>query len=218
MSSQEKAEAGERRSGSRPREGYHHGDLRRALLDEALPLIAERGLEGFTLRELARRVGVTHGAAYRHFGDKRALLSAIALEGHADFAAALRAAIAERDDVVARIEALVDAWVVWALDHPAAYAVMFGPRMNEDGRHPELERAIAGAFTQVDALFVDAGFAKDRARTLSIALLTQAHGFVDLVRLRRVRVRSRAATRALAKDVMGPFVRGVAAEVAALDG
>jgi AcrR family transcriptional regulator len=60
---------------------YHHGDLRRALVDAALALVQERGAEGFTLREAARRVGVSQTAPYRHFETKEALLAAVAEEG-----------------------------------------------------------------------------------------------------------------------------------------
>jgi len=60
---------------------YHHGDLRRALLDAALELLAREGASALTLREVARRAGVTHAAPYRHFTDKQALLAAVAEEG-----------------------------------------------------------------------------------------------------------------------------------------
>src|SRR5215208_7687586 len=60
---------------------YHHGNLRRALLDEALTTIRHEGVEGLTLREIGARVGVSRTALYRHFSDKRALLAAVATEG-----------------------------------------------------------------------------------------------------------------------------------------
>src|SRR6059036_3665793 len=66
---------------TRQRKTYHHGSLPAALRDVARELIAERGLERFTLREVARRVGVTHVAAYRHYVDRRALLAAVAEDG-----------------------------------------------------------------------------------------------------------------------------------------
>ena len=63
------------------RRPYHHGNLRRALLDEALVTIREEGVDGLTLREIGARVGVSRSALYRHFADKRALLTAVATEG-----------------------------------------------------------------------------------------------------------------------------------------
>ena len=69
------------RSSRKPRDRYHHGDLRRALLDEALRTIQDDGVEALTLRAIAVRLGVSRTALYRHFTDKRALLSAVATEG-----------------------------------------------------------------------------------------------------------------------------------------
>ena len=69
----------------RRRKGYHHGDLRHALVEAALKLVAEKGVQGLTLRETARRVGVSQAAPYRHFADKKELLLAV---GEAGFRAA----------------------------------------------------------------------------------------------------------------------------------
>src|ERR1700736_3879887 len=74
------------------RKSYHHGDLRRELVAAAEQIIAERGVEGFTLREAARRVGVSPAAPSHHFNDAKGLLTEVALLGFRDFAAALKAA------------------------------------------------------------------------------------------------------------------------------
>ncbi len=201
---------------ARSRSTYHHGDLRRALLDEARALIEERELEGFTLRELARRVGVTHGAAYRHFQDKRELLVAIALEGYADLTAALRSRAATGASLDRHLVSLARAYVAWALDHPAAYRVMFGPRLNEDGAFPEIESAIEASFESVDGVLVrEGGFAPARAREITVSFLTQLHGYTDLVRARRVRVRGRAGALRYVERLVGPLARGVREEAAA---
>lgn len=71
---------------------YHHGDLRRALLDAAVALAREEGVDAVTLRAMARRVGVSHAAPAHHFADKAALVEALAVEGYGQFTAALRAA------------------------------------------------------------------------------------------------------------------------------
>jgi AcrR family transcriptional regulator len=124
-----------RRPPRRPGDGYHHGDLHRALLEEARALVEEDGVSGFTLREIARRLGVSHAAPYRHFTDKRALLTALALEGSARLAAELRAALeaatasSRRTTPARRLRArfLAGAWtyVRFALEHPAHFQVMF---------------------------------------------------------------------------------------------
>lgn len=99
---------------------YHHGNLRRAVLDAAVAAIAESGPAGWSLRELARRAGVSHAAPAHHFGDKAGLLTAVAAEGYALFADALEAAGDDLYDVGL-------AYVRFAVDHRAYFEVMFAP-------------------------------------------------------------------------------------------
>ena len=192
---------------------YHHGDLREALLREAPGCIAEQGLEKFTLRGLARDLGVTHGAVYRHFSDKRELLVALALAGHDDFAQTLSVPAADDGDLESAIRLTARAYVRWALANDSLYQIMFGPRLNEDGRHPELEEAIEDTFRTVEALFEQQSFSKARARHLSVSLMTQLHGYCDLVRLRRIRVRGAKAAETYLMQSIEPLVRGLCAEL-----
>ena len=98
---------------------YHHGDLRRVLLDAAVAAIAERGAAALSLRDLARRAGVSHAAPTHHFRDKAGLLTAVAAEGFA----LLGNALAEADDFAATGVA----YVRFATTHPGHFAVMFRP-------------------------------------------------------------------------------------------
>lgn len=100
---------------------YHHGDLRRALLDEATRVIAAEGPSAVSLRDLARRVGVSHAAPAHHFGDKPGLLGAIAAEGFDLLAAALEDAY-ERTGMFLEVGL---AYVRFAVTHPAHFEVMF---------------------------------------------------------------------------------------------
>ena len=84
---------------SRGKRGYHHGNLREALVQAALSLIGERGSEGVTLAEAARMAGVSAAAPYRHFKDREALMAAVAAEGYAKFADALETAWGDGDTV-----------------------------------------------------------------------------------------------------------------------
>ena len=104
---------------------YHHGDLRSALLDAAIELIAERGLTGLSLRECARRAGVSHGAPARHFPDKNALVLAIAQQGFEQLAAAGVAAMQEVADPIERLDAYGVAYVRFAVEQPVLFRVMF---------------------------------------------------------------------------------------------
>lgn len=194
---------------------YHHGDLRRELLRQALPLIDEVGLEGFRIRELARRIGVTHGAAYKHFAEKRSLLVAVAMDGFDSFSAALHRAVRQDEPLETRILLVARGYFSWASRNSAAYQVMFGPRLNEDSQYPELEEKIEQAFGVVDEIFLEDGrFSATQSRDYSVALMTLVHGYSEMVRLRRIRVRSRpVAVRYLAR-LVHPFARGVCADAA----
>lgn len=114
---------------------YHRGDLRTALIDAALGLLAEDGADAVSLRAVARRVGVSAMAPYRHYPDKESLLAAVAAQGFDGLRAALHAADAEAPAGQALVEQAV-AYVGYALDNPALFRLMFGPRRT--GNHPEM--------------------------------------------------------------------------------
>jgi AcrR family transcriptional regulator len=191
---------------------YHHGDLRNALLEEAVRVLAEGGVEAFTLREVARRVGVNHRAVYRHFEDKRALLAAVAEEGYRLLAAHMQRAIDETgtEDAIERVLAAARAYTVFGVNERARYEVMFGPRLNEDERFPTLEEAILLTVRVLSRELrrVAPDVPKERIRDAGIALLASTHGLVTLRLSRRVRVR-RELLSAYAGKVLGPVVRGI---------
>jgi AcrR family transcriptional regulator len=138
------------------KEGYHHGDLRRALLDATLRLVEQKGPQGFTLRAAARAAGVSPGAPYHHFEDKDALLAAVAEEGFELFAGALRTA-ADGAAVSPRMRAqnVGVAYVLFAVEHPTRFRVMVGygvqGRMNQGG----LAGAALSAYQLVRDVLVD---------------------------------------------------------------
>jgi AcrR family transcriptional regulator len=111
---------------------YHHGDLPAALKQAAVALIASDGVEGFSMREAATRVGVSPSAAYRHYEDKAALLRAIADDAFAELARCFEAAMARvpgegADAARARFLGQGHAYVRFALEQPERFSVMFGP-------------------------------------------------------------------------------------------
>jgi AcrR family transcriptional regulator len=113
---------------SAKKSAYHHGNLRHALLDSALALMAEGKAHELTLRSVARRAGVTHAAPYRHFPDKGALLTAVAQEGFVALATQMKARMASYDSPLERLNQSGVAYVLFALGHENHYRVMFGPR------------------------------------------------------------------------------------------
>ena len=106
---------------------YHHGDLPNALRRAAAEVIAERGVGGFSLREVARRAGVSHTAPAHHFGDMRGLLTSLAAEGFDTLRQATSAAAEAHTDPVDQLSAIGEAYVELARTHPAHCAVMFRP-------------------------------------------------------------------------------------------
>jgi AcrR family transcriptional regulator len=159
---------------------YHHGDLRAALVDAAIVLIAERGLNGFSLAEASRRVGVTTAAPYRHFADREELLAAVAVRGVHTFAAMATAeadatAIPER-----RLAGIAAAYVRFAAEHRALFDTLFSAGIDKS-RYPELQRA----WEPVDALLAEVRQLCDgddsAAAALTAAAEATAHGHAMLL-------------------------------------
>ena len=137
---------------------YHHGDLRRALLDAAASVIAESGVSGLSMRDLARRAGVSHAAPAHHFRDRAGLLTALAAEGFHLLADAMEPAGTVLDAGVA--------YVHFAVTHPAHFEVMFHP-----GRYHRDDAAVRAA--QARSGFAGRGEA-------GLAGWSIAHGFATL--------------------------------------
>jgi AcrR family transcriptional regulator len=150
--------------GERAQGQHFDGDLRRVLLDAAAAAIVERGVDGVSLRELARRAGVSHAAPAHHFGDKSGLHTALAVEGFDLLAGRLEDVLGDEDgaadgeggvtatDVVDVVEALVQIggeYVRFATDRPAHFEVMFRPSLLRVD-DPELARAADRAHRALD--------------------------------------------------------------------
>jgi AcrR family transcriptional regulator len=135
-----------RRAARKPRRTYHHGNLRRALLDEALATIRTGGVDALTLREIGARLGVSSTALYRHFADKRALLTAVATEGFRTLRQQLVAAWETGGRGRAASRAMGVAYVRFAVDNPSHYRVMFSRFVDAVPKEPELAAEAGGAF------------------------------------------------------------------------
>jgi AcrR family transcriptional regulator len=141
------------RAARKPDRPYHHGNLRRALLDEALATIRVESVDGLTLREIGARLGVSRTALYRHFADKRALLAAVATEGFRTLRQQLVTAWEEGGRGRAAFESMGVAYVHFAVANPSHYRVMFGGFVDSKASEAELDAEAAGAFQAlVDAL------------------------------------------------------------------
>lgn len=134
------------RPARKPRAQYHHGDLRRALLQAAVRTLQKQGLEALTLRTVGNELGVSRSALYRHFSDKSALLTAVASEGFRMLHDELRTAWEQAGKGRAGSLAMGEAYVNLALEHPWHYRVMFGSGFELDANDAELREAGAATF------------------------------------------------------------------------
>ena len=196
------------------RETYHHGDLSNALVAAALDIIGKE--EQLTLREVSRRVGVNHRAIYRHFADLTSLLAAVAEQGYRQLLVALEEALAlvKRAPPEKRMEVLATTYVAFAIDHSAHYRIMFGRRLNEDGRFPILEELVLRAFEIIDAEVlagIESGrFVARPRRELVFAFWSLAHGFASLALVQRIKVK-RVLVDPYVKQIVAPFIAGLRA-------
>lgn len=156
---------------------YHHGSLQQSLLEAADALLDEGGTGAVSLREAARRAGVSATASYRHFVDKEALLAALAARGFKAFGAALDAAKGSRDPLAA----MGVAYVGFALARPGRFRLMFGPTIADRSRHAELQAAASATFTQLSqAVGRQDEKSPAPAREAAIAAWALVHGLSQL--------------------------------------
>ena len=171
---------------SRSASAYHHGNLQAALEDAALELLHAQPAARISLREVARRAGVSHNAPYHHFGDRAALLRALGVRAMAALVAAQEAAVAAADGPPARVRALGAAYVGYAAANPQAFALVFDPEYCAAG---EATEEMAPLITrneellqhEVDLLVGEPGFAGRDPRALAAALWAAVHGMAQLV-------------------------------------
>lgn len=149
---------------------YHHGDLRAALLEAASEILSDQGVGELSLREVARRAGVSHNAPYRHFPDRDSLLAELATEGFRRLGAAMAGK---------RGREMGEAYVRFALDNPNLFRLMFGGQL-QAGRHPGLRVAANATYEALVEAFraqpgvADAGMAAAAAWSL-------VHGLAQLL-------------------------------------
>jgi AcrR family transcriptional regulator len=162
---------------------FHHGNLRQALIDGALLILAKEGAEAITLREVARRAGVTHAAPYRHFDGKEALLAAVAEEGFMQLKRDMENAAG--NDPLDRLHRYGEAYIRFALKNPAHYRLMYGPEFAHRAAHPALQEASRQAFSLLIGAVRDAVAQKqvEEGDPIHIALATWStvHGLSLLI-------------------------------------
>ncbi|MHA1600511.1 MAG: TetR/AcrR family transcriptional regulator [Alphaproteobacteria bacterium] len=169
----------------RKRRGYHHGNLREALIEAALELIAAKGAAGFTFAEAARSAGVSPGAPYRHFRDRDALIADVARRGFEQFAGDLARAWNDgQPDPHTALQNLGRAYLVFARDEPAYYTAMFEaqvPTHADPGLAQASDRAFAILRQAAEALIASLPVKRrPPAMMVSLHIWSLAHGIASL--------------------------------------
>ena len=189
---------------------YHHGDLRQALLDAALGLVATEGVRGFTLREAARAAGVSHNAPYRHFASRADILAALALEGQATLLQCLKDGMGQTANRKLRLEKLSIAYLEFATTHTAFFRVMFSPELQAAQK-----KTFACFVTEVEAAESDGTIRTGKVARFSLAGWSAMHGaamlLIDRVLDRSPHPPGSQSPRDLARMVMGVLLEGMLA-------
>jgi AcrR family transcriptional regulator len=189
-------------------ETYHHGDLRRGLLDEALKLLRQTGPDGLSLRELARRLNVTYGAPHHHFAEKDDLFAALAEEAFAELIARVQARVTEPGelDPLERLRTGARMYVDFARGERVRYQVMFLPQLRDRKRFASLHATGGQALRLLALAFQAAGVPATKAHARAVACWSTLHGFASLVNEGFLE-ESGAALEALAAAVVDEAVR-----------
>ena len=165
---------------------YHHGDLRRALIETSIELIAEKGVSALTLREVARRLGVSHAAPRHHFADKTELLAAVAMEGFEALGEAIREAVADVTKPGDQFKRMGIAYVRFAVSHPAHFRVMYCRELAEASPPPLRDywgtnpSALRMAAVTTEALSVRQDADEALVRTGVVSAWSLVHGLAML--------------------------------------
>lgn len=170
------------------RDRYHHGDLRRALVDEALKVLESQGLEALSVRALSERVGVSRAAPYRHFPDRDSLLAAVAARGFEALCTLYESIL--KDGESAKIARNTRAMIAFAREQPGLYGVMFYTELLERDRPPaELIPPADRAFSLLlDTVAADHPHLDQRGvKEKTVIAWSMTHGFITLTRAKRLK-------------------------------
>ena len=175
---------------SKSKGSYHHGDLRAALIEAAVSMAGEEGVDAITTRALARKLGVSHAAPGRHFPDRSALLAAVAAASYERFARALEGAAKDEKGPEA-LTAMGRAYVRFGVDHPALLSIMFSQQLGDlDPWPPDLLEAADRAYRALEGGVRSALGVRTPDETVSLAAFTAwsfVHGAVTLYRDGRIK-------------------------------
>jgi AcrR family transcriptional regulator len=187
------------------RTGYHHGNLREALVAAAAGLVEQHGVSGLSLRGVAREAGVSQAAPYHHFSNKESLLAEVAVRGFGALRVALLGAVGGAATHEDRMREAGRAYVAFALQNPALYRLMFGPEFCPKEDHPALGECSTGTLGMLIEMLAEGMEAGAFQRTdpiaTSMAVWSSVHGLASLL-LDKVPERKAIQGMELTRDAM----------------
>ena len=163
---------------------YHHGDLRRALIENGIKILETEGIEKISLRQVARKTGVSQTAPYSHFKDKNALMASIAEAGFIHFTKELLRHTKGIDDPHQRLLALARGYIHFATNNPSLFRMIFGPRWEKAAQYPKLQAVAEGAFHMLldtVAELIDDPADENKLLIATNAAWSMIHGLANLL-------------------------------------
>jgi AcrR family transcriptional regulator len=160
---------------------YHHGDLRDALVRAARRILEKDGIARLSLRRVARAAGVSPAAPYHHFADKQALLDAIATQGFTALTAEMRARMAKKSDPAGRLDASGVGYVVFAVENPTLFQLMFSGDGQESSAKAALNEARNIAYGVLQAAVADTSVGGTATPLVCLRLWALVHGIAKLI-------------------------------------
>lgn len=197
---------------------YHHGDLRRAILEATTDMIDDEGLDSVSLRGVARQLNVSEAAPYHHFDSKQDLLAALAAEAYRGFRYALESAIAKETDPFERLKALGRAYIAYGLEKRGRYRLMFGSHMVDLAAYEEV--VDAGRPTRkilTDVVTECLGSSSSDVETVENVSWALMHGITSLIGEAEIRPEDPAVTSDLVETGLAILVDGLRAHFRMLE-
>ena len=195
------------------KQAYHHGDLKRALLDAAMTVIAERGTAQLTLRGIAREAGVSHAAPYRHFASKTELIGSVAAQAFWSLSEYLDQRLAPLNSPLEKFETLGLAYVEFAAQDHARFQLMFGSELPPKEDHEELKEASDSTYQRLAHIVKDCqaqGLLRSGdPESLALTAWSLSHGLAVLVVDKQVSVRDDADLEKMVRQAAADLFSGL---------